>query len=119
MASAVADAGKPSYKLVFNAGTELHGATRPFLHNTNATTINNATLALIMKDWYLSFAIHQDPNEQSFSNATKPYWPAYHLPGSSNFTVMDVNYTMIGATQDFWASGGCDFFKGQTSVVRN
>ncbi|KAK3670089.1 hypothetical protein LTR78_010029 [Recurvomyces mirabilis] len=119
MASAVSDAGLPAYKLVFNAGTELHGATRPFLHNTNASTINNATLALIMKDWYLSFAINQDPNQQSFSNATKPYWPAYNLQGSSNFIVMDVNYTMIGPVQDFWASSGCDFFRGQASVVRN
>ncbi|KAK0945676.1 hypothetical protein LTR29_002788 [Friedmanniomyces endolithicus] len=119
MASAVSDFGLPAYKLVFNAGTEEHGATRPFLHNTNASTINNATLALWMKDWYLSFAINQDPNAQSFSGESKPYWPAYNLPGSMNFTVMDVNYTMVGPVQDFWASGGCDFFRGQSSVVRN
>lgn len=25
-------------QLIFNAGTELHGATRPFLHNTNASS---------------------------------------------------------------------------------
>ncbi|KAK5764617.1 hypothetical protein LTS12_005117 [Elasticomyces elasticus] len=119
MASAMSDYGLPSYKLVFNAGTELHGATRPFLHNTNSSTINNATLALTMKDWYLSFALHQDPNAQSFSNASKPYWPQYNPPGSMNFTVMDVNYTMVGAVEDFWASGGCDFFRSQSSVVRN
>jgi len=119
MATAVSDWGLPTYKLVFNAGTELHGATRPFLHNTNASTINNATLALIMKDWYLSFAINLDPNVQSFSNASKPFWPPYNLPSSMNFTIMDVNYTEVGAVQDFWASGACDFFRGQTSIVRN
>ncbi len=119
MASTVSDFGLPAYKLVFNAGSEEHGATRPFLHNTNASTINNATLALWMKDWYLSFAINQDPNAQSFSGVSKPYWPAYNLPGSMNFTVMDVNYTMVGPVQDFWASGGCDFLRGQSSVVRN
>jgi hypothetical protein len=35
MASAMADAGLPAYKLVFNAGTQLHGATSPFLLNPN------------------------------------------------------------------------------------
>jgi carboxylesterase type B len=35
MASAMADAGLPAYKLVFNAGTQLHGATSPFLFNPN------------------------------------------------------------------------------------
>ena len=31
MASAMADAGLPAWKLVFNAGEQLHGATAPFL----------------------------------------------------------------------------------------
>ena len=35
MASAMADAGLPAYKLVFNAGTQLHGATSPFLLQPN------------------------------------------------------------------------------------
>jgi len=67
----------------------------------------------------LSFALNLDPNVQAFSNMSKPYWPQYNLPGSMNFTIMDVNYTMLGATGDFWASGGCDFFRSQASVVRN
>ena len=34
-ASAMADAGMPAWKLVFNAGTQLHGATSPFLLQPN------------------------------------------------------------------------------------
>jgi len=37
MAEAVSDWGVPAYKLIFDAGTEEHGATRPFLHVTNTS----------------------------------------------------------------------------------
>jgi hypothetical protein len=35
MASAMADQGLPAYKLIFNAGTQLHGATAAFLFSRN------------------------------------------------------------------------------------
>lgn len=35
MAAAVADAGLPAYKLLFYAGSELHGATSPYLYAVN------------------------------------------------------------------------------------
>jgi hypothetical protein len=35
MASAMADAGQPAYKLIFNAGTQLHGATSAFIFAQN------------------------------------------------------------------------------------
>ena len=38
MASAMADAGQPAYKLIFNAGTQLHGATGPFIFSRNDAT---------------------------------------------------------------------------------
>ena len=138
MASAVSDWGVPAYKLIFNAGTELHGATRPFLHATNtsracppstkyhvhvltasATEINNITLGLIMKDWYSSFAINLDPNAQSFSGTPKPYWPRYNTADRSNFTIVSVNYTQIGAIVDPDAAPRCDFFHSQPFAVRN
>lgn len=72
-----------------------------------------------MKDWYTSFAIHLDPNAQSFSGTPKPYWPVYNTPDLTNFTIMDVNYTMMGATPDLNASPQCDFFRSQPYVVRN
>ena len=127
MATAVSDWGQSVYKLVFSAGSELHGATSPFLFSTNLTVngVNppslNSTLALIMKDWYLSFAIHLNPNTVAYSNAKKPYWPSYQAAGVQNLTVMDVNYTMIGRVDDryFDATVQCDFFHGQSYVVRN
>jgi len=72
-----------------------------------------------MKDWYLGFVINLDPNSISNSGTSKPYWPQYQTPGVMNFTVMDVNYTMIGINPDPDASAQCDFFHGQSYVVRN
>jgi hypothetical protein len=120
MASAVSDWGLPAYKIIFNAGTELHGATRPFLHSTNASEINNATLALIMKDWYASFAVNLDPNAVSYSGTVKPYWPAYgDVSEEGGFAIMSVNYTMMGGRPDPDAAPRCDFFRGQSYAVRN
>ena len=120
MATANSDWGQPTWKLIFDAGSELHGATVPFLFSTNTSAINNLTLGYIMKDWFLSFAINLDPNVQTFSNVTgKPYWPQYQTPGTANFTIMDVNYTMVGIERDYDASPQCDFFHSQSYVVRN
>ncbi|GAB7354424.1 hypothetical protein MBLNU459_g4915t1 [Dothideomycetes sp. NU459] len=119
MATAVSDWGQPTYKMIFDAGSEVHGATVPFIFYTEASKINNATLAHIMKDYFLSFVTHLDPNAQTFTDIPKPYWPRYAAEGSGNFTVMDVNYTMMGVQRDFDASARCDFFHGQSYVVRN
>ena len=122
MATATADLGLPTWKLVFDAGTETHGATADFLFTTNVTAINNMTLAYIMKDYFLSFATDLDPNTHSFSGVEKPYWPMYEGMGpneAGSFSIMDVNYTMIGMTQDFDVNAQCDFFHGQSYVVRN
>jgi len=72
-----------------------------------------------MKDWYTSFAVNLDPNAQSFSGTPKPYWPQYNTAALTNFTIMDVNYTMAGAIQDINASPRCDFFRSQSNSVRN
>ena len=119
MARALSDWGQPTWKLNFDAGSELHGATVPFLFSTNATEIGNLTLGSIMKDWFLSFTLNLDPNMQSFTNASKPYWPQYTATGSDNFTIMEVNYTSIGIEQDFDAKPGCDFFHAESYEVRN
>jgi len=124
MATAVSDYGLPTYKLIFDAGTELHGADGPFLWGvpvptTNSTTNNNQTIANIMKDWYLGFVLNLDPNSIDNSGTPKPQWPQYQAEGQMGLTVMDVNYTMIGQTSDPDASARCDFFHGQSYVVRN
>ena len=48
-----------------------------------------------------------------------PHWPQYSSVGADGFTIMDVNHTMIGAISDMDANGRCDFFHGQSYVVRN
>ena len=118
MATAASDWGMPTWKLIFNAGTQLHGADGPFLWGPESA-INNFTLANIMKDWYLGFVLNLDPNSVSNSGTPKPYWPLYQAAGVSDFSVMDVNYTMMGAIPDMDANPRCDFFHGQSYVVRN
>lgn len=123
VASALADAGMPAYKMIFDAGSQVHTATQPFLYGASAngsTTANNATLAAWMKDWFVSFALAEDPNAISFlGNASKPFWPTYLKADYTGFQVMDVNYTMVGVTEDFDASARCDFFHAQSYFVRN
>ncbi|EJU06418.1 hypothetical protein DACRYDRAFT_103363 [Dacryopinax primogenitus] len=112
----------PAYKLMFYAGTELHGATGGSVYNTlsaNATTGYNATIGAYMKYWYLSFNTHSDPNAVSYSGMDKPNWPSYNNGTSFNFPAMQVNYTQIGVVHDWDASTQCDFFHGMSYVVRN
>lgn len=45
MASAMADYGLPAYKLIFNAGTQLHGATAPFIFSRNDAASKYAPLS--------------------------------------------------------------------------
>ncbi|KAG8631603.1 hypothetical protein KVT40_000743 [Elsinoe batatas] len=118
MSTATSDLSIPTWKLTFNAGTQLHGATVPFLFSTNASAINNATLAYMMQDWFTSFTVHLDPNAESWTGQAKPYWPQYQEV-QDEFRVMSVNYTEVGAVADADASAQCDFFHGQSYVVRN
>ena len=117
MATATSDWGLPTWKLIFNAGTQKHGATSPFLFGPDAS-INNFTIAGIMKDWYLGFTLNLDPNSVSNSGISKPHWPEYQ-GGEYGFSIMDVNYTMIGVTPDQDANARCDFMHSQSYVVRN
>jgi len=70
-----------------------------------------------MKDYFISFFVHQDPNAQNFSSIAKPYWNQYN--SGETYNVLDVNYTMIGMNEDQDASTGCDFLHGQGYAVRN
>lgn len=120
MASAVSDY-QPVWKMIFDAGTQLHGADKDFLFNTTFgdKSGQNRTLANIMKDYYLSFTTHMDPNAVKYIGTPKPMWPTYVNNASDAFTVMSVNYTEIGAVQDADTSALCDFWHGQSYIVRN
>ena len=103
--------------MIFDAGTELHGADGPFLWGP-AASANNRTISDYLTSWYLAFTIDLDPNSANFSDVSKPTWPTYQS-GSSGFSVMDVNYNMIGVIPDMDANPRCDFFRAQSYVVRN
>ena len=111
MASALAGAGLPVWKMIFNDGSQIHGATVPYLFGENAAgsvqTTNDPGLALVMKDWFISFATNLDPNAVSYSGIAKPNWPKY-FEGN---TVMSVNYTMLGAVHDPDDGPRCAFMK--------
>ena len=71
-----------------------------------------------MKDWWISFVVHGDPNKQSFNKTiSKPNWPSYN--DGTGFNAMSVNYTEIAVMHDLDDSPQCDFFHGQSYVVRN
>jgi hypothetical protein len=130
MATAAIDRNSNSsavFKMIFYAGSEIHGASGSFLlsQTTNYPGANNLTIADILTKYYISFATTLDPNPLRAAEA--PYWPSYIAGGGGSFasgegvgyTVLDINYTMIGAVRDPDASTGCDFFAGQGLVVRN
>ncbi|MCJ1476292.1 hypothetical protein MMC13_004958 [Lambiella insularis] len=120
VATAVSDWGLPVYKLVFDAGNELHAALNPFVESVyTLPTGNNATLASILRDYYVSFATALDPNANTYSGIARPAWPVYQQKTSSDFAVLNITYTTIGASPDPDASVQCDFLHGQSYVVRN
>ena len=72
-----------------------------------------------MRDWYLSFATDLDPNAASYTDIEHPYWPTYTNGQNDNFSVMGVTYTTLSVKPDPDVSAKCDFFHGQSYVVRN
>jgi hypothetical protein len=115
------------FKLTFAAGTELHGATNPFISSnvTNYPSANNLTLAHIMTSYWVSFVVAHDPNP--LRDPSAPFWPSYISGGSGSqaqgqgvgFTVQAVNYNDIGPVVDPDASARCDFFNGRGWQIRN
>lgn len=106
---------------MFNAGAQTHAAVGPFLVDPETLPIPapgyNATLADVMKDWYISFAVHNDPNTQSWSVVEKPRWPVY----ADGEDIMTVNYTEVGVVRDDYydKTERCDFMWDNAEVVQN
>lgn len=115
------------FKLIFDAGSQLHGATVPFL-NSNVTdwpSAGNQTLAAIMTSYWVSFATTLDPNPLRVAEA--PYWPSYTSGGSGSaaegesvgFEVLDITDGGIEAVGDPDASVQCEFFSNKGYTLRN
>ena len=115
------------FKLFFNAGSQVHGSTSPFLASkyTNWPSANNQSLASIMTSYWISFASTLDPNPLRTSDA--PYWPSYMSGGagtaaegeSVGFEVLDITYGGISTSGDLDARVQCEFFSNKGYTLRN
>lgn len=115
------------FKMVFDAGSQLHGATQPFLCSnvTDWPNANNQTLAEIMTSYWISFATTMDPNPLRIAEA--PFWPSYISGGdgttaegeSVGFTIQNVTYGGIAAVDDTDAKVQCEFFLNKGFTLRN
>ncbi|KAK5174314.1 uncharacterized protein LTR77_001394 [Saxophila tyrrhenica] len=115
------------WKMVFSAGTQLHGATQNFLNSatTDFPTANNQTLVEIMTSYWISFAVTHDPNTMRVKDAA--YWPGYASGGngtgangeSAGFTVQAVTYSSVGPEEDPDVSERCEFFGAHAYKVQN
>lgn len=119
--------GSAVFKMVFFAGSELHGASGAFLFSnvTGYPAANNLTIAEILTSYYVSFAVTLDPNTLKSANA--PLWPPYISGGAGNsangenvgFTVQEFTYKTIGPVPDPDAAPQCDFFSSRGLAVAN
>ena len=115
------------FKLIFDAGSQIHGATSAFLFSnvTGWPDANNQTLAGILSSYWISFAATMDPNPLRLADA--PYWPSYASDGAGSaaegesvgFEVLDITYGGIGANGDPDASVQCEFFLDRGYTLRN
>ena len=69
-----------------------------------------------MKDWFVSFIVHNDPNAESWSNSTNLVWPDY-----ATGNVMSLNDSNYGPLNDsyFDKTERCEFFWANEDVVQN
>jgi hypothetical protein len=113
------------FKLVFAAGSQLHGATAAFLasNTTGFPQANNLTIAEIMSSYWISFAVTGDPNPLRSSKA--PLWPNYASGGTAGdgesvgFDTLSITYSSIEAGVDPDASAQCDFFSSRGYTMSN
>jgi hypothetical protein len=108
--------GSAVFKMRFDAGSQVHGATGPFLYDINLGRpgANNATLANIMTWYWISFVIYNDPNPLRAPGA--PFWPSYSSPaagGGVGFNTLAVTYTDIFVEPDQQNSAKCDFLDAE------
>ena len=118
MAKAQTDFGYNSsatFKLRFNAGTQIHGATAPFLYSQDLSRpdANNQTIADIITSYWISFVLYNDPNPLRAPNA--PFWPSYRgdPEGPVAFNELAITYTDIFVETDLQNSPACDFFNAE------
>ncbi|RSL91815.1 hypothetical protein CEP51_000065 [Fusarium floridanum] len=119
MAQAVAKAGIPAYKLIFNSGYQFHSATDKFMYsnytNTDGSRIasgaqipGNATVATLLRQYMLSFTMFHDPNSLGSENSKVPEWPRYTKKNSKALYLAN---TGVEVVDDPESSVQCHFFR--------
>ncbi|CAI0655494.1 unnamed protein product [Colletotrichum noveboracense] len=117
------DAGQKAFKMVFEAGTQLHGATASYLWSkdisfdgtsTLGTTLfgGNATLAYALREYVAAFTINLDPNPANLSTSV-PYWPEFTNQGRQILHMQD-NQTRVA--YDFDSNEQCSIL-GSLSTI--
>jgi carboxylesterase type B len=117
-ASAFSEYDLPVYKLIFNAGTRLHGATVPFF-TTDPSENCDPDLARGMLGYWISFTITLDPNSISYSNIGSAVWPRYTESDRTGLYVLEVNQASSEIRPDPDANAKCDFLYRRSRVVMN
>src|SRR5438045_3074494 len=119
------------FKMIFDAGSQLHGASGPFLFNNistlpSAIAVNpNVTISEILTSYFISFVIIMDPNPLRSSKAI--FWPSYASHGSENvengesvgFQVLNITDTNIVPQVDRDVNPQCDFFSSHGFDTRD
>jgi carboxylesterase type B len=109
---AVSERGQGNYKLIFNAGSQKHAATDAFLFSSGM----NETISHHMRDWFISFALHSDPNKESWAlKEGKPTWPNY----GNKKTVLTINERDILVAEDEDIGERCKFWHRNSAITRN
>jgi carboxylesterase type B len=120
----IADSGQKVWKQIFGANGGAHAASWNFIFNDGANLpVPNATLSELLRDQYVSFVVHGDPNSYaSFSNATWPTWPDYLLktePGApGKFEAIYIGDSDVKAIDDPDVGARCDFWRAKNFIVQ-
>lgn len=88
-----------AYSYVFTVPPSTHGLdiTYTFFNGPDSGTVENATLALIMQDYFTNFAITGNPNGPGL-----PYFPNY-----SGGVTLNLNLTFINEIPDYLQNERC------------
>ncbi|OCK94390.1 alpha/beta-hydrolase [Cenococcum geophilum 1.58] len=94
IAGAASARGLPAWKMVFNAGFQLHSATSAFLFSD--PILGNTTFGPVLRDYFVSFAVELDPNRWA-TVANKTVWPRFEVGTES---VLDVGLSRLDLRLD-------------------
>jgi cholinesterase len=103
--------GANSYGYVFSAPPSIHAQdlTYTFFNGPDAGPVENATLALIMEDYFTNFAITGNPNGPGL-----PYFPDYSGGMTQKF-----NLTFINQIPDYLQNERCLWWQKALYYYRN